>query len=167
MDWWRPGKKKRDAHSPVAGAARAPGRGLRHPSPFFYFEKLLDAHPDPEFQAPRGRGCATRLFIYFFDETLSFLVRVFTTHTKGEEGRRKKKDDDRSARSIAEGGGGRGRGGEGRGSRQGIDPSDGPDPDARGRFSSLVRHGGESEKLVPTHVGTAEAILRKYTLKHG
>ena len=92
-------------------------------------------------------------------------MRVFTTHTKGEEGRRKKKDDDRSARSIAEGGGGRA--GERRGNRQGIDPPGGPDPIARGRFSSLVRHGGESEKLVPTHVGTAEAILRKYTLKHG
>lgn len=50
------------------------------------------------------------------------------------------KDDGRSSRSIARGGGERW-------SCQGIDPSNGPDPVARGRLSSLLRHAGVSEKI--------------------
>lgn len=114
------GKRRETLISPFQAPRARPVGGLRH--------------PDPRVPGSARLGGVTPRSFFFFKETLSFLVGVFKTHTKGER-RRKKKDDDRSAQSIAEGGGGRG--GERRGSRQEIDPSGGPDPVTRGRFSSL------------------------------
>ena len=48
-----------------------------------------------------------------------------------------------------------------RGKRRGkrrIDSPGGSEPVARRRFSSVVRHGGVSEKFVPTHIGMATGL---------
>lgn len=76
MDWWRLGEKKRDAHPPVPGSARPPGRGVEAPRP-----------PSSWLRAVGG---VTPRSFFFFKETLSFLVGVFKTHTKGERRRKKK-----------------------------------------------------------------------------
>lgn len=70
------GKRRETLISPFQAPRARPVGGLRH--------------PDPRVPGSARLGGVTPRSFFFFKETLSFLVGVFKTHTKGERRRKKK-----------------------------------------------------------------------------